>query len=59
MFFCLYTGCVTNKNHINKTVLSFNCRWTNRACIQVKPEMAPTQDWVVIVEVEANTLLKA
>lgn len=59
MLLCLHTDCMTNKDDINKTIPSFICGWTNSACVQVQPGMAPAQDQVVIAEMEAYTLLKA
>lgn len=59
MLLCLHTGCMTNKDDINKTIQSFICGWTNSASVQVQPGTALTQDQVVIVEAEACTLLKA
>ena len=44
MLFCLHTGCMTNKDNINKPIPSLVCRCTHSACVQVKPGMAPTQD---------------
>lgn len=59
MLFCFHTGCVTNKDNINKPIPSFICGCTHSACVQVKPGMDPTQDQVVIAEAKACTLLKA
>lgn len=42
MLFCLHTDWMTNKDDINKTILSFICGWTNGACAQAKPGMLPT-----------------
>lgn len=59
MLLCLHTDCMTNKDDINKTIPSFICGWTSSASVAVQPGTAPTQDYVVIAEAEACTLLKA
>ena len=59
MLFCLHTDCMTNKEDINKANLSIIFGWTRIACVQVKPEMAPLQDQVVIAEAKVYTRLKA